>query len=206
MARKKKEDEFYTLLKQLAGQLKRSADIYAHIVDTFPAATAEVTEMKVIETDADKVVKEIMEKLYSSFITPIDREDLSNLTTAMDNVCDDLNKLAMRFDLFNVTELRPETPRLARLITLAVDEMQVMFEHLPDYQDDPQVMKSAIRISDIEDEGDDLYHTALYRLFHEDADDRTYTVWLRLFDRMEGVLDDCDHVANEVRNVVMKSA
>lgn len=207
MPRKKTEDRFYTLLKEHAAKVLEGAEIYRDLSVDYAANRSRIPEVKIIETECDQIVRSIMEKLYTDFITPIDREDISDLTLALDDVIDDINRLSLRYDLFNIQEMRPEATRLGRLIYAAVAEIQVMIEHFPDYEDDPQVMRSAMKISDIEDEADSVYADALRTLFREDVDsERTTVAWLRLFDRMEGVLDDCDRVGNVVRNVVMKGA
>ena len=104
-------------------------------------------------------------------------------------------------------ETRREAPQVAELSLHAAREFRVMIDHLPDYKNDPVVMEKAISIGNIENEGDDIYHSALYRLFHEDSyDARQSLAWLRLFDRMEMGMDAFDKAAGVVRSVVMKSA
>lgn len=207
MARTKKEDPFFTLLKEHAAKVVEGAEIYRDLTVDYEANKSRVPEVKIVETECDQVVREIMERLYTEFITPIDREDISDLALALDDVIDDLTRLSLRYDLFNIQDMRPEATRLGRLIYAAVSEVKVMIDHFPDYKDDPQVMKSAMKISDIEDEGDSVYEDALRTLFRDDiVGERATVAWLRLFDRMEGVLGDCDKVGNVVRNVVMKGA
>ena len=207
MARIKKEDVFYTLLKDLAAILVEAAEEYVTIVSQYPESFARLPRMKLMETKADECVRDIMTRLYTSFITPFDREDISELALAMDDVVDHMEAVTLRFDLFNVKEMRPEATELAKLTLVAVGDMQKMIEHLPDYKRDEEVMKMAISVGHIEDGGDTVYENALRILFREEETrGKESLAWLRLFDRMEHCLDACDHAAGVVRNVVLKAS
>ncbi len=208
MARKKKEDEFYTLLREFAALIVEAAAEYSSIICEFPESKSRIPHMKVYESTGDERVQTIMKKLYSSFITPIDREDISDLALAMDDVIDSMYGVAVRFDLFNISDLRLEAKQIAELTVRAVDEMQEMINHLADYKKDRVVMEKALAVGSVEDEGDTVYQNALRRLFSDDEDNggKYAVTWLRIFDRMEICLDVCDRVAATVREIVMKDA
>ncbi|MBQ9315570.1 MAG: DUF47 family protein [Atopobiaceae bacterium] len=207
MPRVKKEDIYYTLLKQLAAVLVDAGQEYVTIMSGFPETFTRLPRMKMLETRADETVRDIMTRLYTSFITPFDREDIGELALAMDDVVDHMEAATIRLDLFNVRDMRPEAVELAELTLKAVEEMQEMIDHLPDYKRDEMLMKKAIAVGQVEDGGDEVYENALRALFREDETrGKESLAWLRLFDRMEHVLDACDHAAGVVRNVVLKSA
>lgn len=147
MARAKKEDVFYTMLKDLAALITETAEEYASIVHGFPETVSRVPQMKVYETTCDERVKAIMEQLYDSFITPFDREDISDLALAMDDVTDAMYGVTMRLDLFNLQDMRIEAEQIADLTLTAVREMQEMIDHLPNYQKDEVVLEKAINVA-----------------------------------------------------------
>lgn len=207
MPRVKKEDIYYTLLKQLAKVLVDAGEEYVNIMKGYPDTFTRLPRMKMLETQADETVRDIMTRLYTSFITPFDREDIGELALAMDNVVDHMEAVTLRLDLFNVLEMRPEAIELSELTLTAVREMQEMIEHLPDYKHDEMVMKKAIAVGHVEDGGDEVYENALRVLFREEGTrGKESLAWLRLYDRMEHCLDACDEAAGVVRNVVMKSS
>ena len=187
MARIKKEDIFYTLLKEFADHIVEASNEYERIIHDYPETFARIPQMKVYESECDHKVKRIMKELYASFITPIEREDISELTLKLDDIVD-------------------EALQLAGLTTRCVEKVHQMVYALPNYKKDLTVMELAHDISTIEDEGDAVYATAVRRLFRDEENGRTSGTWLRVFDRMEGVLDACDRAAGVVRYVVMKSA
>ena len=207
MPKIKKEDVFYTLLKELAEVLVQAGEEYVNVLRTYPESITRVPRMKMLETQADDIVRDIMTRLYTSFITPFDREDISDLALAMDDVVDYMEGVALRLDLFNIQEMRPDAIELAELTLTAIRDMREMIYHLPDYKRDDVVMKQAIAIGHVEDGGDTVYENALRTLFREDETrGKESLAWLRLFDRMEHCLDMCDKAAGVVRNVVMKSS
>lgn len=203
----KKEDVFYTLLKELAEVLVTAGEEYVNVMNTFPESITRIPRMKMFETQADDIVRDIMTRLYTSFITPFDREDISDLALAMDDVVDYMEGVVLRLDLFNIQEMRPGAIELADLTLAAVREMREMINRLPDYKRDDAVMKQAIAVGHIEDGADTVYEHALRTLFREDETrGKESLAWLRVFDRMEHCLDACDKAAGVVRNVVMKSS
>jgi uncharacterized protein Yka (UPF0111/DUF47 family) len=206
MARIGKEDIFYTLLKQFADELLEAAEAYRDIVCGYPDTFARIPQMKVMETDCDERVKTIMSELYTSFITPFEREDISDLALALDDVIDCMNGVTKRLDLFNIHETRDEAPQLAELTLACVKEVHELIYLLPNYKKEPRVLELASKISNIEDEAGTVYEAALRRLFREDEKGRVTVAWLRLLDRMESTMHACDHVAAIVRGVVLKSA
>lgn len=207
MARPKKEDIFYTMLKNLSTILVEASEEYLSIMSEYPDSMSRIPRMALHETRADEQVRDIMTRLLTSFITPFDREDIGELALAMDDVVDNMEAITLRLDLFNVNDMRAEAIEMAELTRIAVKDMREMIERLPDYKKDPKVMELSITVGHIEDGGDAVYENALRRLFREDETrGKESLAWLRIFDRQEHCLDACDHVAGVVRNVVLKSS
>lgn len=202
----KHEDIFYTLLKQVAEQVTAAAEDYVSIISEYPASTARIPRMKVHEMRIDELVADIMKRLYTSFITPFDREDISDLALRLDDIVDVMEAVAMRFELFGMDSVRPEAVEMAELTLKAVYEIQEMISRLPNYKKDELVMTHAIAVSRIEDGGDRVYQNALRNLFAEDDKGKEFVTWLRLYDLMEANLNGCDRAAGVVRSVVMKSS
>lgn len=202
----KKEDEFYTLLTMVAEEMVNASEEYVYIMSNFPASSARIPRMKVHETTTDELVADIMKRLYTSFITPFEREDISDLALRMDDVVDLMEVVSMRLDLFQMDHMRPEAVEMAELTHKAMLEIREMISLLPRYKKDDRVMHHAIAVSRIEDGADRVYQNALRRLFLEEDAGKEIVTWLRIFDRMENCLNACDKVAGVVRSVVMKSA
>lgn len=203
---KPKEDVFYTMFREFGNKLVEGAEEYAVILESYPDTAARIPQMKVYERECDEKVQQIMKELYASFVTPFEREDISDLALRLDDIMDNMNTVAERLDLFHVEDARTEAAQLAELTLRACKTVQEMLDKLSDYKKDQSVMEKAIAVGHVEDEGDLIYHNALSRLFRDEMTGRDIVAWLRLFDRMEMVLDSCDDAAGVVRSVIMKNA
>ena len=201
-----KEDIFYTLFKEFGAKIVETAEEYSTILDGYPETAARIPQMKVYERECDEKVQRIMKELYASFVTPFEREDISDLALGLGDIVDGMNSVAERLDLFNVDEFRKEGAQLAELTLRACITVKEMLDHLADYKKDSAVMEKAIAVGHVEDEGDLVYHNALSRLFRDEMTGRETVAWLRIFDRMEQALDSCDKAAGIVRSVIMKNA
>ena len=199
-----KEDIFYTLFKEFGAKIVETAE--ETILDGYPETAARIPQMKVYERECDEKVQRIMKELYASFVTPFEREDISDLALGLGDIVDGMNSVAERLDLFNVDEFRKEGAQLAELTLRACITVKEMLDHLADYKKDSAVMEKAIAVGHVEDEGDLVYHNALSRLFRDEMTGRETVAWLRIFDRMEQALDSCDKAAGIVRSVIMKNA
>lgn len=203
----KKEDLFYGLLLDLARQLQRTGVLYQALFDDYPASVAHIPEAKRLETECDKMVGDLLAQLYESFITPFDREDLNALALKMDDVVDDMENIARRLQIYHVGTMRPEAVELAHLAREATDELELLFECFPNFKKDPQVMDRVHRIHLIEDHGDDVYHSAIARLYEENEAPATHLLkWNTIFNRMEDTIDAVKDVSSIVSSVVLKNA
>ena len=206
MARMKKEDAFYTMLKQLVATIEDASVEYERVVAGYPETISSTPQIKVYETECDEQVKKIMEELYKAFITPFDREDIAAIAREMDEVIDNMEGVSARFELYQVTEMREDAIAMCDLTLEAVRELDLMFEAFPNFKKDKTVDEHALRVNDIEDKGDVVYSQALAKLFREDLDALEVVKWRELLSKQEHALDACKNVANAVSGVVMKNA
>ena len=210
MARAKKEDPFYALFRDFSQEILDASKDYVKFVEGYPETITMIPGMKLHESRADAHVRKIMKELYTSFITPFDRDDISDLALKMDDIVDYMEGVCTGLDLFNMSSTRIEAREMAELTHQAIVELNLMFDRLADYKKDPIVREKAIAVGEIEDQGDDVYEQGMHRLFHDDTLDEArlghIVGWMRVFDRMEASLDACDATAGVVRSVIMKSA
>lgn len=215
MARRKRIDPFFISLKSFAETIEGAAEAYNQLFESFPSEDALELMNKIdyAESQGDGYVKDILDRLVTSFSTPFDREDLNDLTNAMDDVLDNIEGAAKRLDLFNIHAIRDEAKLMADLTLRGAKSLVEVIELLPDFDEGGEELRSkAHELSELEHEGDVIYQKALYRLFHEEVEleDNAarleHITWLRLFDRMEYALDSYDTLAVIVRRIVIKNA
>lgn len=140
------------MFREFGDKIVETAEEYVVIMEGYPETAARIPQMKVYERECDEKVQHIMKELYASFVTPFEREDISDLALRLDDIVDGMNSVAERLDLFNVDDTRKEAMQLAELTLRACKTVQEMLSVLSDYKKDPTVMEKAIAVGHVEDE------------------------------------------------------
>ncbi len=203
---KQREDVFYDLFKEFAAINVAGAETWVDLFEHYPEHAELIKTMKEHEVRADQQVAKIMAELTSSFITPFDRADIDQITRELDEFMDAMEEVSSRLDLFDVQEIYPPSIEMTHKALAAAREMQVMFEHFPNFKKDPLVTEHAIQVGKIEDDADLIYRHGLSELFHGEQHSMELLKWKSLLDAMENALDSAKNVSNRVLGVVMQNA
>ena len=203
---KKKEDEFFELLKGFMKEIVMTGEVFDDLVHNYENVEEKVLKMKERESVCDDEAYKIRQALSASFITPFDREDIYDIVTEMDEIVDNLEEVANRFDVFAVDTLRPACIEMSDYIMTSIRELDVMFEHLSEIKKSSIVMEQVEKVNRIESKGDVCYRAALKELFKDEKDPIELVKWKHLYERLEKSLDACETVANIVEGVGVKNA
>jgi uncharacterized protein Yka (UPF0111/DUF47 family) len=147
-----------------------------------------------------------LEKLNKSFITPFDREDIYTLIKEMDNVIDFIEATSHRFNMLNITSIRPDALLLSSLIIECTKEITEIMLELKDMKKSKTIEKRIIEVNRIENMGDEIYRKAIYELFLNEKDAKEVIKWKETYEHLENTLDACEDVANIVEGIIMKNA
>ncbi len=197
-----REEKYFHLLNQLAARVREGGELFQKFFQEFHRRAEYIEQIKAIETDCDDLAAKITQKLNSSFITPIDREDIYLLVKELDDVIDMINDLARRFDLYDITTPRPDAAEVATLLARATVEIQDAFTMLEDHKG---VGAHCSTISQLEKRADSLYTDALRRLFKEEKDPIEVIKWMSVYEQLEESMDRCKDVAEALEAVVVKN-
>ena len=115
MLGKPKEDVFYTMFREFGDKIVETAEEYAVIMEGYPETAARIPQMKVYERECDEKVQHIMKELYASFVTPFEREDISDLALRLDDIVDGMNSVAERLDPSRMQDGPGDAERSERL-------------------------------------------------------------------------------------------
>jgi uncharacterized protein Yka (UPF0111/DUF47 family) len=155
----------------MAGQVSRRGSLFEKLFQDYENHVAYAEQIKELELECE--AQEITGRLNSSFITPIDREDIYLLVTELDDVIDMLTDLARRFDIYGVKAPRPDSVEIAGLLSAATAEIAEafnLFEHHKDLAD------HCSNIRQTEKRADSKYNAAVRLLFKEEKDRRLQEV------------------------------
>src|SRR5215208_3714039 len=187
-----REEKYFSMLNQLAAQVKQGGEIFVKIFQDYKNHEQYADQIKAIELSCDDMSAKILQKLNSSFITPIDREDIYLLVTELDDVIDMINDLARRFEIYSVTQPREDATEIARLLGSATSEIADVFALLEDQQG---IGEHTRTISQLEKRADSLYRDAVRRLFKEERDPIEVIKWMFIYEALENSIDRCKDVA-----------
>ena len=198
-----RDEKYFAMLNQLVGEIRKGADLFVRLFDDISRNASYSEEIKKVEVECDRISASIVERLNSTFITPIDREDIYLLATELDDIMDMINDMARLTVLYGVTKSTPPASVLARVLMNAVVELEHTFALLESRQG---VRERIEKIKAIEEEGDRASQSAIQQLFAEEKDPIEVIKWVKIYEEMEAGIDRCKDVAKVVESVVMKNA
>ncbi len=197
-----REEKYFGMLNQLAAQVKQGGELFVRIFEDYQNHARYAEQIKGIEVSCDDLAAKITQKLNSSFITPIDREDIYLLVTELDDVIDMINDLARRLDIYSVTTPRSDGAEIAGLLARATVEIEDAFAMLDRHQG---LGEHLATINQLEKRADSLYSDAVRRLFREEKDPIEIIKWMSIYEELENSIDRCKDVAEALEAVVVKN-
>ena len=197
-----KEEKYFTMLESLAAKVKEGGSLFVQMFEDYQNRAKYVEQIKHIEVTCDNISADITKKLNSSFITPLDREDIFLLVKELDDVIDMINDVAANFDIYDINDIKPDVHAIADLIkqaTVEVNEAVALLEH------SAGMSKHLQAIYTLEKQGDSLYHDAMRRLFRDEKDALSVVKWKAIYEELENSLDRCKDLAEALEAVVVKN-
>src|SRR6266513_4330882 len=199
-----REEEFFDLFVEVATRSTLAAQHLRELFDAPPdRRIARVEAIKRLEHEADQVTHEVVNRLDRTFITPLDREDIHQLASDLDDVMEAMDSTARRAQIFR---LGPAPQGVLRLVDVLERMMGVLLEAVSRLKKGDDVMKYCVEAKQLEEEGDSIYHEALGQLFEKERDAIELINWKEIHDKLETTLDQAEDVANVVESITIKHA
>jgi predicted phosphate transport protein (TIGR00153 family) len=198
-----RNEDFYKQFSALAEQLRIGSAMLEEMLARDPAVWDKADEIKEVEHNCDHLTHQIIQRLNSTFVTPIDREDIHALAKSLDDVMDAIDASAKVVRLYKIGTVRFGARELATVISLSVEQVRLGLEALDKRIG---VEKRAVEINRLENEADRIHEEALRRLFDEETDPVMIIKWKEILDFLEEATDRCEDVANLLEGVVVKHA
>jgi uncharacterized protein len=172
----------------------------------FTNVEQKVKGIKDIEHEGDIITHEIFDKLNRTFITPIDREDIHQITSEVDDVLDLILATADRFQLYKIKTPSQESIKLTDVLLTAIEEMGRAINSLKDHKHSRRTLDYCVEINRLENEGDSIHKAAIADLFSDHRDAIDIIKWRDIYDHLESAIDKCEDVADTVEGIVVKNA
>ena len=199
-----REEAFFTLFESAAQNIMDGAELLKNLLDTFDDVREKARQIEEIEHKGDTLTHEIIRKLNTTFITPIDREDILALTSAIDDVIDLIHGAANRIVLYKITEPTPQAKELGFLILKSTRELQRGIAHLSSSMEG--VFDHCVEVNSLENEADRVSRDAIALLFDQEKDPVYILKWKEIYETLETATDRCEDAANVLEGVALKNA
>jgi uncharacterized protein len=157
-----------------------------------------------VEDTCDSLTHDIIKRLYTTFITPLDREDIHAMASSLDDVIDAIDDSSAIVRLYQIDRVRPDARALAKIISLSTVQIVSATRALGNKM--TGLSQCAVEINRLENEADRAKENAVRRLFEEEKDPVAIMKWKEILDFLEIATDRCEDVANVLEGVVVKHA
>ena len=200
-----KEDKFYQLFAQSTEIITKSLKRLEGIMLQDSVSVEDAAQMHRFEHEADNITAQILERLNSTFITPLDREDIYKLAQVLDDIVDYSEGTVERMLLYRTGKPSLGTQELVHLVGLAAEQIQAAFCCLGNiHLKKSKILASAEEIYHLESAGDKVYRQEVARLFEHEKDPIEIIKWKEILEHIESMLDHCESIADLLKSVVLK--
>ena len=198
-----REEKFYDLFRDQAGLIHEAALILVALFEDFKEVEKHVTEIKFVEHKGDQLTHELMIKLNKTFITPIDREDIHALCSALDDVLDLIDGAAARLITYKITAVTPGALQLAKVIQHA---SEILVRAVAQLNKPENILEYCDQLTQLEKDGDRIKGECVAKLFENTSSPTDIIKWKEIYEVLEATTDKCEDVADVLESVVLKTA
>jgi predicted phosphate transport protein (TIGR00153 family) len=194
---------YFDLFIQAGQNTLRTAQLLDRMMGSWPDDEGLGREILIAEQEGDRLTHEVVQRLNTSFVTPIDREDIYNLATQMDDIVDYAEEAADFLALYKIEAPMEQAQALTRVLVQACEQLAKGLEHLPDFKD---LDRYWIEIHRLENEGDRISRDAVASLFSNGIDPMVVIRWKDMFAVLENAIDATETAAQIIEGIVIKNS
>jgi predicted phosphate transport protein (TIGR00153 family) len=199
--------EFYDMFEQETANLVIAAEKLVDLFDNYGNVEAKAKELKELEHRGDVITHEIIGRVHRSFVTPIDREDITLLAHSLDDVMDFIEAAGRTAYLYNIAQPTERARELAQIVVKMAHKLNEVVPRLRRREQFPWILKQCVEINSLENEADDVQHAALAELFEVCRTDACEVIkWREIYGHLENATDRGEDVANVLEGIVLKHA
>ena len=197
-----REREFFDLFEEAGANIVRAAGLLERILQDWPDHGELGREVLDCEHEGDRITHDIIRRLNQTFVTPIEREDILQLASALDDVVDFTEEAA---DLLVLYKIEAPMDQAQALASILVDACRQIAQGMPRLRSFDSISHFVVEIHRLENEGDRVAREAVASLFEGGIDPMVVIRWKDIFDRLEDAIDATERVANILEGITIKN-
>lgn len=203
-----KDTTFYPHFKKAAANL---VDTSALLCDLMKASSWDERDklkdqIKDLERKGDNMTHEMFDLLNQSFITPFDREDIHALISSIDDVVDCINGTAQKLLLYKPKDIPAEFGKLAELINQGSVSLKYAVDHIEEIKKPIKIKEACIKINEIENIADDIYHQGISHLFENETNTVELIKKKEILIVLEEATDKLEDASDVLKSILIKQA
>ncbi|MDH4122790.1 MAG: DUF47 family protein [Thermoplasmata archaeon] len=199
------EKHFFDLLALQSDVILKGAKELCNLSKNPQDIASIALKIERIENEGDQLVHDLINLLNKTFVTPIDHDDLSKLTSKMDDIVDYIDSAATRMRLYEVKEIPPRMIDLINVLAKQVNEVHISLHELSTRKRRSALLTRCVEVNRLENQADDITHEALAGLFKLD-DIKMIMKLKEIYEHLETATDRCEDVADIVKDIVIKNS
>jgi predicted phosphate transport protein (TIGR00153 family) len=197
------DEGFFELFVEAGRNTLNAARLLDEMMGTWPDDADLGREILKAEQEGDRITHDIIQRLNSTFVTPIDREDIYGLATRMDDIVDFTEEAADFLALYKIEAPMSQAQDLTAVLVKSCEQLAEGLNHLPDFKG---LDRYWIEIHRLENEGDRISRDAVASLFSNAIDPMVVIRWKDIFAVLEEAIDATETVAQILEGIVIKNS
>jgi predicted phosphate transport protein (TIGR00153 family) len=201
-----REENFFELFEAAAENAHKASSELLELLEKYDDVPARAKRIKDLEHAGDKITHDAIERLNTTFITPMDREDIHELVVRVDDIVDLIDTAVHRMVLYKIGKPTNDAVELARCLKHATMLVVEVMPLLRDMKNSRAIAEKCIAIKTQENDADRINHHAIAALFESRPDPLEVIKWKDVYEELEAATDRCEDVANVLDSIVLKNA
>jgi predicted phosphate transport protein (TIGR00153 family) len=198
-----RDREFFDLFEEAGGNIERAANLLEEMLREYPERNELAREILICEQEGDRITHDIIRRLNQTFVTPIDREDIFAMASALDDVVDYTEEVADYLGLYKIEAPMSQAQELAKVLQQCGRQIAEAMPRLRGFKD---ITHYTVELNRLENDGDRIVREAIASLFDNGIDPMVVIRWKDIFERLEDAIDSAEHVANILEGIVIKNS
>jgi hypothetical protein len=194
---------FFDLFIEAGSNTVRAARLLQEMLHNWPDENGLEREILKAEQEGDRITHDIIRRLNSTFVTPLDREDIYGLATQVDDIVDYTEEAADFLVLYKIEAPMAQAEAMADVLVACCEQLEGALQNLRGFKD---LEHYWIEIHRLENEGDRLYRDAVAALFANGPDPMAVIRWKDLFTVLERAIDATETAAHILEGIVIKNS
>jgi uncharacterized protein len=194
---------FFDLFNQAGQNTVRAAGLLRDMLRGWPEEQGLAREILLAEQEGDRITHAIVQRVNTTFVTPLDGEDIYGLATQLDDIVDYIDETADFMGLYKIEAPMEQSLAMADVLVKSCEQLAMALENLRGFRD---LDKYWIEIHRLENDGDRLYRDAVASLFANGIDPMVVIRWKDLFSVLERAVDATETAAHILEGIVIKNA